>query len=55
VYFYGKPVSLGIKSANHGTNMQINELFVSKNSQITQIAMGHDGLFALLKVSLFCY
>jgi hypothetical protein len=31
--------------------MQMNELIVSKNSHVTQIAIGHDGFFAILKVS----
>ena len=48
VYYYGKPSSLGLKCTGRSPTMKINELIICKASFITQIAIGHDGIHALL-------
>lgn len=48
IFYYGRGSSLGIKSASKTPSLKINELIVSKNSNIIQIAIGHDGIHALL-------
>ncbi|XP_055913946.1 E3 ubiquitin-protein ligase highwire isoform X3 [Eupeodes corollae] len=48
VYFYGKSPSLGLKAVGRTPTMKITELIISKVSNITQVAVGHDGIHALL-------
>lgn len=49
VYYYGKSSALGFKSIGRSPNMKLTELIFSKISiRIIQIALGHDGLHALL-------
>lgn len=47
-YYYGKSASLGLKSIGRTPTMKMTELIVSKVSNIIQIAVGHDGIHALL-------
>lgn len=48
IYYYGKSASLGLKSIGRTPNMRLTELMISKPSNITQFAIGHDGLHALI-------
>lgn len=48
VYYYGKSASLGLKSIGRTPTMKMTELIISKVSNIVHIAVGHDGIHALL-------
>ncbi|XP_067640218.1 E3 ubiquitin-protein ligase highwire isoform X3 [Eurosta solidaginis] len=48
VYYYGKSASLGLKSIGRTPTMKLTELIISKVSNIVHIAIGHDGIHALL-------
>ena len=48
VYYYGKAAALGLKSMGRTPSMKMTELIVSKVSNIVQVAVGHDGVHALL-------
>ncbi|XP_023291814.2 E3 ubiquitin-protein ligase highwire [Lucilia cuprina] len=48
VFYYGKSVALGLKSVGRTPIMKLTELIISKISRITHIAVGHDGIHALL-------
>lgn len=48
IYYYGKSASLGLKSIGRTPTMKMTELIISKVSNIVQIAVGHDGVHALL-------
>ncbi|TMW42166.1 hypothetical protein DOY81_012755 [Sarcophaga bullata] len=48
VYYYGKSTALGLKSVGRTPIMKLTELIISKISRITHIAVGHDGIHALL-------
>lgn len=48
VYYYGKSVALGLKSIGKTPTLKITELIVSKLANIIQVAIGHDGVHAIL-------
>ncbi|KAF6200667.1 hypothetical protein GE061_005110 [Apolygus lucorum] len=48
VYFTGKPSSLGMKQGGKGGTGKWSELAVPKSPKITHVAVGHDGLHAVL-------
>ncbi|XP_011290756.1 E3 ubiquitin-protein ligase highwire [Musca domestica] len=48
VYYYGKSSALGLKSVGRTPIMKLTELIISKISRIIHIAVGHDGIHALL-------
>lgn len=48
IYYYGKAAALGLKSTGKSPTIKIAELIVSKSSNIVQIAIGHDGIHAVL-------
>lgn len=48
VYYYGKAPSLGLKAVGQSPSLKMTELIISKVSNIVQIAIGHDGIHALL-------
>lgn len=47
VHFYGKAAALGLK-CNRQPALKISELIVSKTTTIAHIAIGHDGIHAVL-------
>ncbi|XP_037938854.1 E3 ubiquitin-protein ligase highwire [Teleopsis dalmanni] len=48
IYYYGKASALGLKSVGRTPTMKMTELIISKVSNIEQVAVGHDGIHALL-------
>ncbi|GAB0089308.1 E3 ubiquitin-protein ligase highwire [Sergentomyia squamirostris] len=48
VFYYGKAASLGLKSVGKSPTMRLTELIVSKSENIVHIAVGHDGVHAIL-------
>ncbi|XP_055684525.1 E3 ubiquitin-protein ligase highwire isoform X1 [Lutzomyia longipalpis] len=48
VYYYGKAASLGLKSVGKSPTLRLTELIVSKSENIVHIAIGHDGVHAIL-------
>lgn len=48
VFYFGKAVSLGLKSVGKSPTLKMTELIISKVASITNIALGHDGVHALL-------
>ncbi|XP_030378381.1 E3 ubiquitin-protein ligase highwire [Scaptodrosophila lebanonensis] len=48
VYFYGKSASLGLKSVGRTPTLKLTELIISKAAHIVHVAVGHDGIHALL-------
>uniref|UniRef100_A0A1B0GP35 PHR domain-containing protein n=1 Tax=Phlebotomus papatasi TaxID=29031 RepID=A0A1B0GP35_PHLPP len=48
VYYYGKAASLGLKSVGKSPTLRLTELIVSKSENIVHIAVGHDGVHAIL-------
>lgn len=48
VFYYGKAAALGLKSAGRTPSLKLTELIISKVSNIVQVAIGHDGVHALL-------
>lgn len=47
-FYYGKASALGLKSTGKSPTIKITELIVSKSSNIVHIAVGHDGIHAVL-------
>ncbi|TDG40226.1 hypothetical protein AWZ03_013349 [Drosophila navojoa] len=48
VYYYGKPAALGLKCVGRTPTLKLTELIVSKAANIVHVAVGHDGIHALL-------
>lgn len=48
VFYYGKSSALGLKSIGKTPSLKMTELIISKVSHIVQIAIGHDGIHAIL-------
>lgn len=48
VYYYGKSGALGLKSVGRTPIMKLTELIISKVSRILHVALGHDGVHAIL-------
>ncbi|XP_055618511.1 E3 ubiquitin-protein ligase highwire isoform X2 [Toxorhynchites rutilus septentrionalis] len=48
VFYYGKGNSLGLKAGGKNPNLKLNEIVISKASNFVQVAVGHDGIHALL-------
>lgn len=48
VHYYGKSSSLGLKAVGKTPSLKLTELVVSKTTNIVHIAMGHDGIHAIL-------
>lgn len=48
VYYYGKPAALGLKCVGRTPTLKLTELIVSKAAHIVHVAVGHDGIHALL-------
>lgn len=48
VYFYGRAAALGLKAVNKTPTMKPVEMIVSKSAAVVQVAIGHDGIHALL-------
>ncbi|KAL9885814.1 MYC binding protein highwire isoform 2-T2 [Glossina fuscipes fuscipes] len=48
VYYYGKSGALGLKSVGRTPIMKLTELIISKVSRILHVALGHDGIHAIL-------
>lgn len=47
-FFYGKAAALGLKSVSKTPTLKPVEMIVSKTASVTQVAIGHDGIHALL-------
>ncbi|XP_055587703.1 E3 ubiquitin-protein ligase highwire isoform X4 [Uranotaenia lowii] len=47
-FYYGKGGSLGLKAVGKNPSLKLNELIISKSTNFTQLAVGHDGIHALL-------
>nr|XP_032288913.1 E3 ubiquitin-protein ligase highwire [Drosophila virilis] len=48
VYYYGKSAALGLKCVGRTPTLKLTELIVSKAAHIVHVAVGHDGIHALL-------
>lgn len=48
VYYYGKSAALGLKCVGRTPTLKLIELIVSKAAHIVHVAVGHDGIHALL-------
>lgn len=48
MFYYGKAASLGLKSIGKSPTLKMTELIISKVATIHTIALGHDGIHALL-------
>lgn len=48
VYFYGKAAALGLKSASKAVVLRPSHIVVSKSVSIVHMAVGHDGIHAVL-------
>lgn len=48
VYYYGRSSSLGLKSVGRTPITKLTELIISKLSRVIHVAIGHDGIHALL-------
>jgi len=48
VYYYGKSAALGLKCVGRTPTLKLTELVISKAANIVHVAVGHDGIHALL-------
>ncbi|ALC49441.1 hiw [Drosophila busckii] len=48
VYYYGKSAALGLKCVGRTMSLKLTELIISKSAHIVHVAVGHDGIHALL-------
>lgn len=48
VYYYGKGASLGLKAVGKNPSLKPIEIVISKTTNFIQVAVGHDGIHALL-------
>ncbi|XP_068159965.1 LOW QUALITY PROTEIN: E3 ubiquitin-protein ligase highwire [Drosophila tropicalis] len=48
VYYYGKSAALGLKCVGRTPTLKLTELIISKAAHIVHVAVGHDGIHALL-------
>ncbi|XP_055524898.1 E3 ubiquitin-protein ligase highwire isoform X3 [Wyeomyia smithii] len=48
VFYYGKGSSLGLKAVGKNPSLKLNEIVISKATTFSQVAVGHDGIHALL-------
>lgn len=48
VYYYGKSAALGLKCVGRTPTLKLTELIISKAANIVHVAVGHDGIHALL-------
>ncbi|XP_062536745.1 E3 ubiquitin-protein ligase highwire-like [Armigeres subalbatus] len=48
VFYYGKGASLGLKAVGKNPSLKLNEIIISKTTNFSQVAVGHDGVHALM-------
>lgn len=48
MYYYGKSAALGLKSIGKTPTLKITEMIISKVANIVHVAIGHDGIHAIL-------